>query len=127
MPDRRGRRSGSPTGGHRYPRTARVNHLLQQVLAEEMERIASDDPRLALLTVTGVQVDPDLRHATVWLGSMGPEVAEALGDARVRLQAAIARQVRLKRTPLLSFSADPAIEAASRIETIIRDLGGADG
>jgi ribosome-binding factor A len=122
MPDRRGRRSGSPTGSHRYPRTARVNHLLQQVLADEMERIASDDPRQALLTVTGVEVDPDLRHATVWLGSLGGEVAEALAEARARLQAAIARQVRLKRTPLLTFSADPAIEAASRIESIIREL-----
>lgn len=123
MPDRRGRRAGGQTGGRRYPRTARVNHVLQEVVAEELERIADRDPRLALVTVTGVEVDPDLRHATVWLSSLSEETAEALAEDRVRLQAAIAHQVRLKRTPLLKFAADPAIETGTRIEEIIRELG----
>jgi len=123
MPDRRGRRAGSPTGSRRYPRTARVNHVLQEVVAEELERIADRDPRLALVTVTGVEVEPDLRHATVWLSSLSGETAEALAEDRVRLQAAIAHQVRLKRTPLLAFAADPAIANGTRIEEIIRELG----
>ena len=108
MADRRGRRWGSPSGGPRFPRTLRVNHLLQEVVAEEIERLGDDDPRLALVTVTGVKVDPDLRHATVWLSSLSEEASEALGEDRVRLQAAIGRQVRMKRTPQLTFAADPA-------------------
>lgn len=120
---RRGRRAGAPSGSPRYPRTARVNQVLQQVIAEELERVASDDPRLELVTVTGVDVDPDLRHATVWLGSLSEAAAEALAEDRVRLQGAIADQVRLKRTPLLSFSADPAVASGNRIEDIIRRLG----
>jgi ribosome-binding factor A len=92
-------------------------------VAEELERIGEDDPRILLLTVTAVEVDPDLRHARVWLGSLGEETAEALEEQRSRLQAAIARQVRLKRTPLLTFGADPAIASAARIEDIIRGLG----
>ena len=51
----------------RYPRTARVNEVLREVVAEELERI--DDERLGITTVTAVEVDPDLRHAVVWLSS----------------------------------------------------------
>jgi ribosome-binding factor A len=112
MPD-----SGSP---RRYPRTARLNHVVQEVVADELERL--DDDRLELLTVTGVEVDPDLRHATVWLSSLSPEGEDVLTRHRVRLQAAIGRQMRMKRTPELRFRADPAIQMAQRVEDILRGL-----
>ena len=114
-----GRRAGSPTGGHRYSRTARVNQVLREVVAEELERIGDIDSRLALLTVTGVETEPDFARAVVYLASISPEASEALEEDRGRIQGAIARQVRLKRTPLLRFVADPAIESGSRIEEII--------
>ena len=71
----------------------------------------------------GVEVEPDLRRAKVWLSTLSEEAAEALADDRVRLQAAIAQQVRLKRTPLLTFAADPAVASGARIEEIIREIG----
>ena len=120
--DRRSRRWGSPSGGPRFPRTLRVNHLLQQVVAEEIERLGEDDPRLTLVTVTGVKVDPDLRHATVWLSSLSDAAKAALGEDRVRLQAAIGRQVRMKRTPLLTFAPDPAVAQGTRVEDILQSL-----
>ena len=49
-------------------------------------------------------------------------VQEALGEQRVRLQAAIGRQARMKRTPELSFKADDVERGAERIEGILRDL-----
>ena len=122
MVDRRGRRWGSPSGGPRFPRTLRVNHVLQEVVADELERLGDDDPRLALVTVTGVKVDPDLRHATVWLSSLSDAAKEALGEDRVRLQAAIGRQVRMKRTPQLTFAADPGVAQGARVEDILQSL-----
>ena len=104
----------------RYPRTARINHVIQEVVADELERI--DDDALGLLTVTGVKVDPDLRHAVVWISSLSPDGEELLAKHRVRLQAAVARQMRLKRTPELRFRADPAIQTAQRVEDILRGL-----
>lgn len=118
MPDRRNRPG--------YPRTARVNQVLREVVAEEVERLGDRDPRLELVTVTGVTCDPDLRHATVWLSSLSETAAAALAEDRVALQAAIGRQVRLKRTPQLTFAADPAVASGSRVEDILRTLGGAD-
>jgi ribosome-binding factor A len=101
-----------------------VNEVLRQVVAEELERLADTDERLRLLTVTGVQTDPDLRRATVWVASLPIDAAEALADVRVRLQAAIGRQVRMKRTPLLAFAADPGVATGMRVEQLLRGIDG---
>jgi ribosome-binding factor A len=115
------RRTGTPQA-RRYPRSARVNEILREVLADSLERLADTDSRLGLLTVTGVDCDPDLRHAVVLFSSLDAGEHAALGEARVRLQAAISQEVRLKRTPQLRFSADPAVAAGNRIEDILRRL-----
>ncbi len=115
------RRTGD-AAPRRYPRSARVNEVLREVLADAVERLADVDERLALLTITAVDCDPDLRHARVLLASLDAEEAEALAESRIRLQAAIAAQVRMKRTPQLSFVADPVLEAGQRVEDILRRL-----
>jgi ribosome-binding factor A len=112
---------GGPTP-RRYPRAARVNEVLREVLADALERLESTDERLGLLTVTAVDCDPDLRHAVVYLSSLEEDDVAALGACRVRLQAAISQQVHLKRTPQLRFEADPAVAAGNRIEDILRAL-----
>jgi ribosome-binding factor A len=105
-------------------RMDRVNQVVHEVLADELELI--DDDRLELVTVTGVRVEPGLSHAVVWFSSLSrgdPEgVAVALGEHRIRMQAAIARQLRLRGTPLLSFEPDPAIALGSRVEELLRGL-----
>ena len=119
---------------HRYPRTARLNESLREVIAEELTRI--DDERLALVTVTAIDVDPEMNRAVVYFDSLagidGDEaILHALSDHRVRLQSAIGRQVRAKKTPILQFRPDEVIRAAERIERILRDNpargDGADG
>jgi ribosome-binding factor A len=115
------KRSAWPSHRH-YPRMARVNEVLREVLADEIELVAGSDPRLELVTVTAVSCDPDLRHATVLLASLPEPAHTALVEARTRLQAAVAHQVRLKRTPLLSFEADPAVAQGERVEEILRAI-----
>ena len=111
-----------PPGGRRRSRMARVNELVREVLADRLERLQHEDDRLGLLTVTHVEVDPDLRRAKVMLSSLPEQAEEALGEHRVGLQAALGREVRLKRTPQLSFLPDPAIESGRRVEDILRRL-----
>ena len=114
----------------RYPRMARVNELLREILGEELERV--DDGRLEMVTVTAVDCERDLRRATVYYDSLqGPEGDEdllaALAEVRPRLQRAIAGQARLKRTPELAFAPDPVVRSADRIEAVLRDIDpGAD-
>ncbi len=106
----------------RYSRLDRVNEVLREVLADELERI--DDERLELVTVTGVKIEPDLRHAHVWFDTLaeGEKTAVVLQHHRVRLQAAVGRELRLKRTPELTFAPDPAIAIGTRVEEILREL-----
>ena len=60
-----------------YPRTARLNHLIQEIVAEELERI--DDERLGLLTVVGVEVERDMRRAVGWYTTLDDPGAEPDG------------------------------------------------
>ena len=98
---------------------------MRETLADELERLS--DPRLGLVTITGVDVSPDLRHATVYYSALGRARRRRRGGGarsrrRPHLRAALGRQVRLKYLPALHFREDPAIETGQRIEEIIRDL-----
>ena len=117
------RSSGRSSGGPKYPRSARVGETLREIIAEDLVRI--DDERLAFVTVTGIDVDPELNRAIVFFDSLAGQegdeaILEALGDHRVRLQSSIGRQIRAKKTPILEFRPDAAIRSAERIDDILR-------
>jgi ribosome-binding factor A len=108
-----------------YPRTARLNRLFQEILAEELERI--DDERLELVTIMSVDVDASLDRAIVYYESLGgvdddEEVLAGLDEARARLRTAIGRQARVKRTPMLHFRPDDVERGARRVEDILQGL-----
>lgn len=118
----RPRRPAAPST-HRYPRTARLSESLREVIAEELTRI--DDERLQLVTVTSIDVDPEMNRAIVYFDSLhgvegDEEILDALAEHRVRLQASVGRQVRAKKTPILQFRADETIRAAERIDRVLR-------
>ncbi len=113
-------------GAAPYARALRVNQVLRQVVAEELERLADADERLRMVTVTSVDSTADLRQATVYLSSLSADAAAALADRRVQVQRAVARQTQLKRTPQLSFVQDPAVVAGDRVEDVLRRLHSAD-
>ena len=118
---RRETRSNRP-----YARMARVNELCHQIVAEELERL--DDERLDLVTVTHVSIDPDLRRGVVEITALNGDDAaavEVLEEHRARLQGAIGRQARLKRTPELHFRADVVVRTGQRIESVLHDVGDA--
>ena len=117
-----GRRSFPAHGGARYARSLRINQVLREVLAEEIERLADADERLRLLTITSVETAPDLRNATVYLSTLEDEAAEALEERRTQLQRTVGRQMRIKRTPRLTFVADPAIRSGAAVEEALRRL-----
>lgn len=105
-------------------RMRKVNSTLREVLADEIERLT--DPRVSMVSVTGVDTSPDLRRATVYISTLdleaGPEAVEALNRAAPRLQGALARQVRIKYTPQLEFTLDTGVVHGERIEEILRRL-----
>ncbi|HEY4929212.1 MAG TPA: 30S ribosome-binding factor RbfA [Acidimicrobiales bacterium] len=121
MPRRQDNRGVAP-----YSRTLRVNQVLRQVVADELERLADADERLRLVTVTSIETTSDLRQATVFLSSLSDEAATALDDRRVQVQKAVARQTQFKRTPQLTFVQDPAVLTGNRIEDLLRQIRESD-
>jgi ribosome-binding factor A len=96
--------------------------VLREVVADALERISDTDDDVGLLTVTGVECSSDLRAATVYLSSLSDPVADALEERRAELQHEVARQVRMKRTPKLSFVADPAVAHGAVVDDALRRL-----
>jgi ribosome-binding factor A len=99
--------------------------VLREIVAEELERI--DDERLEHVHVTAVDVDADLNRAIVYYDSLtgeagDPDVLEAFAMLRVRLQAAVGRQLHARKTPILEFRPDDVLRSAERIDSILRDL-----
>jgi ribosome-binding factor A len=106
----------------RYPRTARLNEVIRQVIAEHVEEI--EDARLELITITGIETDPDLRHAKVFFSSFNQDdapILEAFEELRPKLQRFINAEMTLKRTPILEFARDSGVVSGTKIEEILRD------
>jgi ribosome-binding factor A len=110
-------------------RMRRVNESVRQVLAEALPELK--DPRIGLVTVTGVDTAPDLRHAVVYvsvLGSVKRRTATMRGleAAHGVLQSRLARELRMKRTPQLTFEYDLSVERGVRMSQLIDELAPED-
>jgi ribosome-binding factor A len=107
----------------------RVNESVRQVLSEAVPELK--DPRIGFVTVTGVETSPDLRQARVFVSVLGSarkrdQSLEGLTAAHGVLQARIARELRLKRTPQLAFEYDPTVERGVRMSRLIDELAPED-
>jgi ribosome-binding factor A len=111
--------------GRMSERMRRVNESVRQVLAEAVPELK--DPRIGLVTVTGVDTAADLRHATVYVSVLGSgrkrkATLAGLEAAHGLLQSRLARELRLKRTPQLTFEYDPTVERGVRMSRLIDEL-----
>ena len=108
-------------------RQLRVGEELRHTLAEVFERDSLRDPDLQgrTITVTEVRASPDLKNVMVYVMPLGGEnidsVVAALRRASSYLRGEIARRLRLRNTPRLSFEADRSFEQASHIDELLRD------
>ena len=106
-------------------RMRRVDESIRAVLAEAVGDLK--DPRIGFVTVTGVKTSPDLRHAVVFVSVLGSErkrarSLEGLEAAHGVLQARLAQELRMKRTPQLTFQYDPSVEQGVRMSKLIDEL-----
>lgn len=111
-------------GDPSYSRMRRVNSIIRQVLAEEIEVLK--DPRLGIVSITGVETAPNLRHAVVYFSALDlttlDETQDALDAAASRLRRELGQQVRMKYTPALEFRPDHGITAGERIDAALRRI-----
>ena len=106
-------------------RMRRVNEAIREALASAIGELK--DPRIGFVTVTGVETTPDLREARVYVSVLGSQrkrdkTLEGLASAHGVLQARLAAELRLKRTPLLAFEYDPTVERGVKMSQLIDEL-----
>jgi ribosome-binding factor A len=106
-------------------RMRRVDEVLKEVLSEAIPTLK--DPRIGFVTVTGVRTTTDLKEATVYVSVLGGEAKlnrtlEGLTAARGLLQARVNQELRLRRTPQLTFEYDPSVERGVRMTQLIDEL-----
>jgi ribosome-binding factor A len=114
-------------------RMRRVDEAIRQVIGDVVAKDMKD-PRVGFVTVTDVKTSADLRHARVYVSVLGeggrpsePEQREAtlegLRSAHGFLQARVAGELRLKRTPALEFHYDDTTDRALRVDALIEEMG----
>ena len=103
-------------------RMRKVNKAVRHVLADGVEALA--DPGLGFVTITAVKTSTDLGHAEVFVSVLGSQKRRtsslrALERAHGVLQARVAKELHLKRTPQLSFHYDETLDRAMRLNEIM--------
>jgi ribosome-binding factor A len=101
----------------------RVNEVIREVLGAAITTELKD-PRVGFVTVTEVETSPDLRTARVYVSVLGTvtereQALKGLRSAHGFLQSRIASEVRIKRTPTLTFHYDESIERAARLSRLL--------
>ena len=110
----------------RRHRTQRIAARIQALLGEAIPRRVRD-PRVGFVTVTGVEVSPDVSHAVVRVSVMGSDdekerAMEGLASARGYLRTRLARTLGLRVAPELHFILDRGLEHATRIDELLDRL-----
>jgi ribosome-binding factor A len=106
-------------------RMRRVNEAVREALAEAIGELK--DPRIGFVTITAVKTSPDLRQARVYVSVLGnvrkrEKSLQGLASAHGVLQARLASELRMKRTPQLTFEYDPVVEEGVRMSKLIDEL-----
>jgi ribosome-binding factor A len=106
-------------------RMRRVDAAVREVLSEAVGELK--DPRIGFVTITGVKTTADLQQAVVFVSVLGSErkrekTIEGLQAAHGILQGRIARELRMKRTPQLTFEYDHTVERGVRMTQLIDEL-----
>lgn len=113
------------------PNNRRPDRVAEAIREEVARFLASDakDPRLqGLVTVTGVDVTRDLRHARVYVSVLGSDAEraatyEGLDSVAAHLRSRVGRALRLRLAPEISFKEDQSVAHAARIESLLAGLG----
>ena len=111
----------------------RTNRLEEEIREEVAKIIASElkDPRIGFVTVTGVQLTPDLRHVRINVGVLGDQAAREKSLAGLRQAAGFVRRelgkrLRIRHTPEVAFQYDKGLDATERVARLLGEVAEED-
>lgn len=109
-------------------RNHRGEELIQHIIAQTLQREVQD-ARLSQVTITGVDLSPDFKQATVYFSLLKPtetlikDAQTAFKKASAFFRVCLSKQTELRHTPQLTFKYDTSIADATRISDLLRDVG----
>lgn len=108
------------------PRLSRLQKAIKEAVSQIIQ-FELKDPRIGLVTVTSVNISPDLRQARIFLSILGSseeqrESLAGLDSARGFIRSELGKRVRMKFTPQIEFEIDRSIEEGIRISQLIDRL-----
>ena len=113
-------------------RVERVAAEIQAAVADLLLRGKIKDPRIGYITITGVKVAPDLRHAKVFYSMLGTaeqraETKEGLRAAQGFVRREVAQRVKLRVAPEVVFEFDPSLDEGDKIERLLKEVRNKEG
>lgn len=119
-------RLGSGKEVMQYKRAERIGDLIKEEVSQIIQ-YELKDPGIGFVTITGVEVSDDLKHAKIFYSVLGDESAKKESSSALKracgfVQHEIGRRLRLKYTPEIYFQFDPSVEYGARIETLIKEI-----
>lgn len=114
-----------------FSRAERVSRLIRNALADILRRQVKD-PRLKMVTITSVDVSPDLRQAKIYFATTGDQgkvkrVQEGFDNARPYIKKLLGSELGLRYMPEIRFYYDDSLDYGARMEELFRSIGEADG
>lgn len=109
-------------------RTARLNSLLKEVISDVIRKDTRNPHIHRLMTVTRVEITPDLHYAKVYVSVIGTdhdkkETIDALNNASGFIAVNASKQVVMRYFPQLTFKLDDSVDQHMRIEKLLHDIG----
>lgn len=108
-------------------RADRVGEAIREEIATFLTESAKDPRIVGFVTVTGVDVTSDLRHARVFVSVMGSDAEkestfEGLASAASHLRSRVGRALQLRVAPEIQFREDESVQRAARIESLLAGI-----
>jgi len=108
-------------------RADRVGEAIRVEVATFLREGAKDPRLVGMITITAVEVTRDLRHARVFVTILGSDTEraaslDALESMKGHLRTRLARTLRLRVAPELSFRVDDSVARAARIESLLAEV-----
>jgi ribosome-binding factor A len=105
---------------------ARVGDQIKREISEIVQRELRD-PGIGFVTITAVEVSPDLKHALIYYSVLGTEEQKKNSDSALKraagfIQQQVGRRIRLKYLPVLEFKYDQSVEYGEKIDRLLNQI-----
>lgn len=109
-----------------FKRQDRLRQQIKTDVADILQRTIKN-PRIGFVTITDVELSKDLKYAKIFYSTLGTAVekadsARALERTKLVVQAELAKRLRVRQTPIISYHVDKSLDYGDRIDSLLEQI-----